>query len=493
MSGRAPTRAPLALPRTLMLAVALAAAAAPAHAKVTLQGTTTATAGWTDNVLDAPDEQVPNGPTRDADFFFQLAPGAVLTSISPRLLQRLAYTFTADLFVHHSEANSYSNSLEWAGDVALSKTLNLLLTTQTLQGRLSTFNLNQASSGATIGVLPQNTSINFFSQAVTESLDSLLSGGKWRMQEVALFRAFIPTDRGVQPDVYEAQGDLSFDRVFRLDSLGALARVNVIDYQAPRDPMTDVPIGFNEQQVLTTLLARWRRDWSPFWSTEAALGVINGVGASSDPTAKTQTSWSPSALAALRFTRDVAAGELRYAHDVAPNPLFGSTFETDQVGLQAGCPSSARTCTSAPPSPTSTRARCRWWRASRRRRPCRARRRHHRLAAAARGRRVRALLALRSVRLAAAQRRRGHPARHHAQHRARRHQRDLPGGAGGAGADTRGNARRSLGSTGLSRDARAAAAVTMMEETMKRLMLAVLDRRRGPRARVRPAAEADAD
>ena len=117
MSGRAPTRAPLALPRTLMLAVALAAAAAPAHAKVTLQGTTTATAGWTDNVLDAPDEQVPNGPTRDADFFFQLAPGAVLTSISPRLLQRLAYTFTADLFVHHSEANSYSNSLEWAGDV----------------------------------------------------------------------------------------------------------------------------------------------------------------------------------------------------------------------------------------------------------------------------------------------------------------------------------------------------------------------------------------
>ena len=337
MSGRAPTRAPLALPRMLMLAATLVVAAAPARAKVTLQATTTAATGWTDNVLDAPDEQIPNGPTRDADFFFQLAPGAVLTSASPRLLQRLAYTFTADLFVHHSEANSYSNSLEWAGDLALTRTTNLLLTTQTLQGRLSTFNLDQASSGAMVGVLPQNTSINFFSQALTESLDWSLSG-KWRMQELALFRAFIPTDRGVQPDVYEAQGDLSFDRIFRLDSLGALARVNVIDYQAPRDPMTDVPVGFNERQELTTLLGRWRRDWSPFWSTEAALGVINGIGSSSDPAGKTQTSWSPSALAALRFTRDVAAGELHYAHDVAPNPLFGSTFETDEVALQASVP-----------------------------------------------------------------------------------------------------------------------------------------------------------
>ena len=339
MSGRAPTRAPLAFPRTLIAAVALVAvAAAPARAtKVSLQATTTASAGWTDNVLDAPDERSPDAPTRDADFFFQLAPGAVLTVATPRLLQRLAYTFTADLFVRHTEANSYSNMLEWAGDAALTKTTNLVLTAQTIQGRLSTFNLNQASSGASVMVLPQNSSINFFSQAVTEGIDWNPSG-KWRLQQIALFRAFIPTDRGVQPDVYEAQSDLALDRLFHLDSLGALARVNVVDYQAPRDLMTDVPIGFNEQQVLTTLLARWRRDWSPSWSSEAALGVINGVGTSSDPTAKTQTSWSPSALAALRFARDAAVGELRYQHDVAPNPLFGSTFETDEVALQAGVP-----------------------------------------------------------------------------------------------------------------------------------------------------------
>ncbi|HEX8950438.1 MAG TPA: hypothetical protein VF945_01265 [Polyangia bacterium] len=341
MSGRAPARATLALPHTLVLvatvALVLVAGGAPARAKVTLQATTAAAVGWTDNVLNAPDELIPMGPARESDFFFQLVPGAVLSSASPRLLQRLAYNFTADLFVHHSEANSYSNSLEWAGDVATSKTTNLLLTAQTQQGRISTFNLNQQSSGTTIAVLPQNANINFFSQNVTESLDWTPTG-KWRVSQLALFRAFIPTDRGVQPDVYEAQGDLAFDRLFRLDSLGMLLRESFIDYEPPRDPMTDVPVGFSQKQVLTTLLGRWRRDWSPSWSSEAALGAVNAVGVSNDPMAPNQTAWEPSALAAIRYARELAIGELRYAHDVTPNPLAGSTFSTDEAALQAGLP-----------------------------------------------------------------------------------------------------------------------------------------------------------
>ena len=42
-------------------------------------------------------------------------PGAVLAQEAPRFMQRLAYTFTADLFARHSEANSYSNALDWIG------------------------------------------------------------------------------------------------------------------------------------------------------------------------------------------------------------------------------------------------------------------------------------------------------------------------------------------------------------------------------------------
>ena len=164
---------------------------------MTIQGTGTVTGGWSDNILNAPDEKTAAGPARESDFFFQLVPGAVLSSASPRFLQRLAYTFTADLFVHHTEANSYSNTLEWAGDVAVSKTTNVIFTLQTQQGRLSTFNLNQPSAGAGVAVLPQNADVNFFSQSAGDSLDWAPTA-QWRVSQTLLFRAFDP-DRSRRP------------------------------------------------------------------------------------------------------------------------------------------------------------------------------------------------------------------------------------------------------------------------------------------------------
>ena len=339
MSRRAPARATLASSTlaSVTLAALLAALPAPARAKATLQGTATATAGWTDNVLNAPDEKTTNGPARESDFLFQLIPGAVLVSVAPRFLQRVAYNFTADLFARHSEANSYSNTLDWAADVLTSPNSSVIFTLQSQQGRLSTFNLNQPSAGAMIAVLPQNANINYFNQTAGESFE-VTPTAKWRVLQTLLFRAFIPIDRGTMPDSYDLVGEVGFDRIFRLDALGLVLRADFVDYVAPRDPMTHLPIGFDQKQVLTTLLARWRRDWSSFWSSEAALGVVAAVGSSSDPMATTQHSFEPSALAALRWSKDLGAAELRYAHEVAPNPLAGSTFSTDEVALQGSLP-----------------------------------------------------------------------------------------------------------------------------------------------------------
>jgi hypothetical protein len=338
MSRRAPARASLSS-ATFVAAFALVATALtspPARAKASIQAITTTSAGWTDNILNAPDEKTTTGPARENDFFFQLQPGAVVASGSPRFLQRLQYTFTADLFVTHTEANSYSNALEWAADVLTSSTTTLVLTMLSLQGRLSTFALNQQSSGATVAVLPANANINYFSQTATETLEWTPTT-KWRFSEVGLFRAFIPIDRGLQPDVYDASAELAFDRLFRIDAVGLVLRSAFVEYVPPRDPTTNVAVPDTRQDV-TTLLARWRRDWTPFWSSEAALGVVVGVGASDDPTVPSQTVWEPSALAALRYTHDLGNGELRYVHDVTPNPLAGSTFSMDEVALQGGLP-----------------------------------------------------------------------------------------------------------------------------------------------------------
>jgi len=334
------------MPRRAEVAVTLAAAACAlaattigrrADAKVTWQGTGLATAGWTDNILNAPDQTTVGAAPRESDVFFQLAPGALMTQAAPRILERLGYVFTADLFARHSEANSYTNALTWFADVATSPTTRLTLSLDTTQGRLSTFALNQSSADATVGVLTQNNSTNYFKQGATQGLVATPLP-EWRFAESLAFGAFIPIDRGRMPDGYTLTAELGADRTFRTNAFGLVLRESFIDFVQPRDPLTDVPLDFDSQQLLTTALARWRRDWSASWNTVAELGVISVVAFSANPAIGTTTAWQPSALASLRWARLVGSVELHYAHTATPNVLVGTTVAVDEVALQGIVP-----------------------------------------------------------------------------------------------------------------------------------------------------------
>ncbi|MCU1279250.1 MAG: hypothetical protein JWM53_2796 [bacterium] len=341
----APARATLAsrAPAAISLAAAALVLLAPpvgsrrALAKVTVQGTGTATAGWSDNILSAPDQPTVGVAPRESDVLFQLIPGAVLSQAAPRLTERLAYVFTADLFARHSEANSYSNQLDWLATLLTSATTRLSLGLQSQQGRISTFAINQPSSAATITVLAQNNGTNYFSQRLTQSFEATPTPS-WRVGQGADVSAFVPIDRGKLADTYSVAANVGVDRTFRFDALGLALRANFVYFAQPRDPMTDVPLGFDSRQVLTTLVARWRRDWSKSWSTEADLGVVSIVGVSADPAATTLTAWEPSALAAVRWFDDLGTAELHYAHSATPNTLAGNTLAADEVALQAGVP-----------------------------------------------------------------------------------------------------------------------------------------------------------
>ncbi len=330
MSRRAPVRATLAIPLMLVMpAIALG--------KVTIQGTGTVTAGYTDNVLSAPDQPTPGSAPREGDALFQLIPGLVVASVAPRFMERLEYAFTADLFARHSEADSYSNRLDWSGAFLTSATTRLTLTLDSQQGRVSTFIINQPSTGTTVGVLSQNNDTNFFSQSVVEGFDAT-PVANWHVLQGVSFRAFVPIERGKLPDSYNVTASLGAERYFLKDAVGLVLSANFVQYIQPRDPTTDVSLGFDDKQVLTSLVARWRRDWSRSWNTEADLGVISLVGASADPAASTETAWQPNALAAVRWVRDIGSAELHYLHTATPNSLAGNTFSTDEVALLAGVP-----------------------------------------------------------------------------------------------------------------------------------------------------------
>lgn len=334
------------MPRRARFAVTLAAAAcalaatamgARADAKVTIQGTGLVTAAWTDNVLNAPDQTTVGTSPRQSDVFFQLSPGALLTQQTPRIIERLAYTFTADLFARHSEADSFSNALGWTAQLATSPTTRLSLSLDSVQGRISTFALNQGSADATVAVVSQNNSTNYFSQSVGQGLVATPLAS-WQFSESVAFRAFVPIDRGKMPDSYSVSGDLGVDRTFRTNAFGLVLREGFVDFVEPRDPVTDVPIDFDSRQLLTTALARWRRDWSASWNTVAELGAISVVAFSANPAVGKQSAWQPTALASVRWARLFGSAELHYAHTAAPNPLVGTTLAMDEVALQGIVP-----------------------------------------------------------------------------------------------------------------------------------------------------------
>ena len=186
-------------------------------------------------------------------------------------------------------------------------------------------------------------------------------------------------------------------------------------------------------------------------------------------------------------------------HDVAPNPLVRQHLRDRPGGAAGGRAADPRAHVLRHHRRlSSTRAQVAA-RGGRRRSAaagCRARRRHHRLAAAARGSRVFARYSLydqfgspplNGVEAIGA-------ARHHAQHSCIVGVNVIYPAVPAARVPTRAVQHASIAQRSAGRSPTTARGrrpndpmTEMMEETMKRLMLAVLDRRRGPRARVRPA------
>src|SRR3954454_11530750 len=135
-----------------------------AHAKSSIQGQVLASAGWDNNVLGVPADQ---NPQQDA--IFEIRPSLILPPGTARLVNRLSYTFDATLFATATEADSYTQRLDWTGFFQTSKTTDLLVLASFQQGRLNTFNLTTGSAAQPIGVQPGG-GVTFLGGTASESL-----------------------------------------------------------------------------------------------------------------------------------------------------------------------------------------------------------------------------------------------------------------------------------------------------------------------------------
>ncbi len=317
------------------LAAALAALAvvapAPARADESVATTLTASGGWTDNVLSAPNEPGPTDPSIESDAFTQLSPGIVFSQESRRLLQVATYTFSANLFASHSEANSYSNQLGWQAIYSLSPRSELTLGASASNGRLNTFNTQGQASDTGLNQLP-NGGVSFATGDVQESIRHELSRA-WTLRQLAAARLFKPLDdmAALGTNVY---WNNSFGAVhaWRYDSLGLDLRADYTAFGAGTST-NGTAIGSNKQITVGPSL-RYLHDFTDSLSGELSGGAVAVVQANDLGSQIVQ----PVGTAALRYIRDAGRVELVARHTVAPNLFVAQTTANDEVLLRGGLP-----------------------------------------------------------------------------------------------------------------------------------------------------------
>jgi hypothetical protein len=316
-----------------------------ARAKTSLQAQLTASAGWSDNILSSPDN-APGLPPPTADWLFEIRPGVLLATGSSRAVQTLGYTLTGTLFAKHSEADSYSQRLEWNGFFATSKTTELLLRAALSQGQLHTFNLSAASSdGTTIGVTIPGSQQEFFGATASENFAWDITP-QWRFFQTLLFNSYFPWRPRIAPDSYEIDQHLIAERAWRHDAIGLDVRLDFTVFtqlggpSTPSiDPMTGMLLASGQVSperdvMINGAVAKWKHDFGNFWNIEGDLGFVETNLARNGR----YNIWQPAALAAARYLHPSGSVELSYAHNVTPNAIIASVLTIDQAALRGTLP-----------------------------------------------------------------------------------------------------------------------------------------------------------
>lgn len=308
----------------------LAATAADARADERLQGTVSATTGYTDNILSASDPPQAGMRGPEADAFSNVSPGLILSIERPRVAHVLQYLFTANLYLEHSEANSYTNRLSWQAAWSLTPLAQLLTGIAAIQGELHTF--DTSVPGAT-DVQPLPEPELFINVQANESYLWDFSQ-RWHLAQTLLVgyhRSL--ADVPLTPDTYDVNSLLTVERAWKYDAAAAIARVNFTrsDYLDEMGELSN-----REDQLLYGLEARWRHDIGNYWSSELRAGavMVSPIGDEDADTAGPV----PSAAAILRYLHPEGTATLTAQRDVRVNLFTGSTYVANEAQLYAALP-----------------------------------------------------------------------------------------------------------------------------------------------------------
>jgi hypothetical protein len=317
--------------RVIALGLVLAAPRAAAAQTHSLQGQIATTAGVTDNANLAPSEPEPGQPGAVTDGFSSVSPMLVYTREGRRAIHALAYRFDAQLFFQNSEANSYTNQLDWNGLFLLTRRARLGTNLGFTQGETNNFQV--ASQDPGVEAAPAG-GLTFVNASAGQSLDLELSQ-VWRLDQQLGVRTFFPLGGENQASSYDLSALVRSERTWARDAVGALVRGNYFIASADRDDEGNLVVE-GQQQLIAGPEVTWRRDAGAFFSF-ALSGGVQAIARVDDFSAD-GVIWQPTASAVGRLTRELAAVQASYSHSAAPNLLVREVFVNDTVELSADYP-----------------------------------------------------------------------------------------------------------------------------------------------------------
>lgn len=308
----------------------LSPAAAWAQVETRAQATFNASIGWTDNVLQAPDNPVGDELGPESDGLVVLVPGAALIFETPGTTHTLAYSFGLSLFFVHSEANAFTHSLVYASTYGLGPTTTLGLGTGATLGQTSNFNRTRAPQGALVEpVQPGNDLfLNVFvNETITQELSPTLLGSQSTTATVSR------TLNELEGAGFVLANVLTLQRPFESDIVGGELGV---DYSRSAE-------GFDEDGELTApaqheltsrLAATWQHQYTPEIASTLAAGVVHHTNAETFA----EHLIHPYGAASIGYVLDQAAATLSYVHTAGPNVFLNQVTISDTISLAIGIP-----------------------------------------------------------------------------------------------------------------------------------------------------------
>lgn len=284
--------------------------------------------GVTDNAQSAPDTPLPGGASKTPGAFMVLRPGLVLGLLTPRTVQRLAYTFDYDLYFARNATDSAANRLEYRGFFDLSKGVSAVVGAAAAESD---------SYGALTFAPPAAGALPFLGSASTKlfqaSADELISDDftvGWRGYE-GLGLVYGTPLAGDAPTTLSPNARLGGEYSWLGNAVGAEVRA---DYNIVHNGILadGTRVGL-ERELVSRAVGIYRHDIGRYLNSRFEAGV-----ARLDRFETGKSLWYPTGSATLGYADTFGDATLSYRHAVTTNVLLGQSYLSDEVRLRGAVP-----------------------------------------------------------------------------------------------------------------------------------------------------------